>query len=157
MKSQPQFQDVSLVIAGAKGWMDSGLSSVVAESGVQDSIHFLGYVSDVELNALMQVANIFAIVSFVEGFGIPVLEAMTVGTAVVASNTSAIPEVIGGDAFFCDPGNIESISAALTDGLTNTEKAQQFSERGFIKAQTFSWEITIRKIEQALIICKGSQ
>jgi glycosyltransferase involved in cell wall biosynthesis len=156
LKTDPSFSDVSLLIAGARGWMDSGLSEVVEQSGVKDSIRFLGYVSDAELNAMMQCANLFALVSHVEGFGIPVLEAMSVGTPVVTSNTSALPEVIGESAFFCDPSSTDSIAAAIAAGLTETDRAERYRQAGLERSRMFTWDRFVIKIEESLIIIFGS-
>lgn len=136
----PEFHDLHLLIAGAKGWMESDLAHVVENSPVKDRIQFLGYVSDLELNAYLQKANLFALVSHVEGFGIPVLEAMTLGVPVVTSNTSSLPEVAGDCAFYCDPHQPNSIANALILGLTDRELAMQKATAGQDRANRFTWE-----------------
>jgi len=150
LKKDKRMSDVKLLIAGAKGWLDSSVGTTWSESDVKDDIEFLGYVSDLELNALMQKARVFALTSFVEGFGIPALEAMTVGTSVVCSHTSSLPEVCGDCAFYCDPLSPDSIANALLASLTETGEAHSKIEAGIIRSQQFSWNDSVKKLEIAL-------
>jgi glycosyltransferase involved in cell wall biosynthesis len=140
------FNDVRLVIAGASGWMQSDLKSRVESSPAKDFIHFLGYIDDFSLNAYLQNATSFALVSHVEGFGIPVLEAMILGVPVVTSSTSSLPEVAGENAFYCDPSNVESISSALIDSLTEDQKRKEFIAQNLARSKQFTWENAFKKI-----------
>jgi glycosyltransferase involved in cell wall biosynthesis len=149
-KNDNRLSDTKLLIAGAKGWLDSSVGAVWESSAVRDDIEFLGYVTDLELNALMQRAKVFALTSFVEGFGIPVLEAMTVGTPVVSSSTSSLPEVYGDCAFACDPSSSQSIADAIIDALTNEVEARDRAERGLVRSAQFSWNESIKNLEIAL-------
>lgn len=149
-KKDPRLADVQLLIAGAKGWLDTSVGQAWEESPNKGDIQFLGYVSDVELNALMQRAKMFAITSFVEGFGIPPLEAMTVGTPVLSSNTSALPEVCGEFAFYCDPANFRFISDAMVEGLTNEDRRRTYVDGGKARVQDFSWYESVKSLEIAL-------
>lgn len=149
LKKDPRTAGLKLLIAGARGWLDSSIAKDWEESGVKDDIQFLGYVTDLELNALMQEAEVFALPSFVEGFGIPVLEAMTVGTVVVTSDTSSLPEVSGEFAFYCDPSIPESIAQAMLEALTS-EKSAAIAAGGLERSKLFSWEESLNKLEKAL-------
>ena len=150
VKKDPTASDLKLLIAGAKGWLDSSIASVWEASDAKDDIVFLGYVSDLELNVLMQRARVFAFPSFVEGFGIPPLEAMTVGTPVVASNTSSLPEVCGDCVNYCDPADPQSIATAILDLLHNTDKANSLVKCGLERAKQFSWDDSVKKMEIGL-------
>jgi len=77
----------------------------------------LGYVSYEDLNLIMNQASVYCQVSYAEGFGLPVLEAMAVGTPVVAGNTHSLPEICGDTAFFCDPWDLSSIKTAILKAL----------------------------------------
>ena len=149
LKKDGRIADTRLLIAGAKGWLDSTVGVTWEESPAKKDIEFLGYVTDVELNALMQKARVFALTSFVEGFGIPVLEAMTVGTSVVCSNTSSLPEVCGDCAFYCDPALPQSIADALLTAVTNTEVATAKIEAGLERSKQFTWHAAVMVLEEA--------
>ena len=149
LKQNSHMQEVKLLVAGAKGWLDSSVGEVWSNSTAKDDIVFLGYVSDLELNALMQRAKIFVLPSFVEGFGIPALEAMTVGTPIVCSNTSSLPEVCGEFAFYCDPLSPQSIADALLDGMTNESRRRTYIDGGLKRSLQFSWNESVKKLENA--------
>ncbi len=150
LKRDPRMKDLKLLIAGAKGWLDSSVGTTWSASPAKDDIEFLGYVSDLELNVLMQRARAFALTSFVEGFGLPPLEAMTVGTSVIVSKTSSLPEVCGEFAFYCDPTSDESIAKAMTDALTDEVRRKTYMEGGFTRVKDFSWHHSVKKLEIAL-------
>jgi glycosyltransferase involved in cell wall biosynthesis len=136
-------EDLCLLIAGAKGWLQSDLASVASDSEYSDSIKFLGYVPDDDLNLLMQSAQLTAMVSLEEGFGAPVLEAMSVGCPVVVSDCSSLPEVAGECAFYCDPYSVDSIAEAMKDALVNRDKAIELARKGLERANTFTWEASV--------------
>ena len=150
IKESGNFPDLKLLIAGAKGWLDSAVGTAWSNSSAKDDIEFLGYVSDLELNVLMQRARAFVLTSFVEGFGLPPLEAMTVGTPVVVSNTSSLPEVCGDFAFYCDPSSDESIAKAMTDALTDEDRRKSYIDGGLTWSKEFSWHDSVKKLEIAL-------
>ncbi len=86
---------LQLVIAGQKGWLTDDLFALVKESGLTESVHFTGYVSDDELRALYSSCKAFVYPSLYEGFGLPPLEAMACGAPVIASRIPSITEVVG--------------------------------------------------------------
>lgn len=150
LKQENQFPDLKLLIAGAKGWLDSAVAQQWEASPVKNDIEFLGYVSDLELNALLQKAKHFAFPTYVEGFGIPPLEAMAAGTPVVSSNTSALPEVCGDCAEYCDPSDPSSIANAMSKLLLDSELRGRLSQCGFKQVQKFSWDESVKKLVFAL-------
>jgi glycosyltransferase involved in cell wall biosynthesis len=84
-------------------------------------------------------ASIFAFPSLDEGFGMPVLEAMRAGVAVVAANRSAIPEVCGGAAQLVDALDTEALASALLGLAKDETKREEMERRGQSRAQQFSW------------------
>lgn len=144
------FPNHQLLIAGAKGWLDSPIVKVLENCKHADRIKMLGYISDLELNALIQKAELFALVSYVEGFGLPVLEAMTVGTPVLTSSTSSLPEVAGELAFYCDPASVKSIAEGLIEGLTNRESRVRFASEGKARAAEFTWKAVADRVVIAI-------
>jgi glycosyltransferase involved in cell wall biosynthesis len=136
-----------LLLAGAVGWdEEETLRAIAAHDGL---VRHLGYVPDVELPALYRGADVVSYVSLYEGFGLPVLEAMGCGAAVVASDTSALPEV-GGDAVrYVDPTDVESIRAGLAALLADRGERSRLGRRAAVRAREFSWE---RTAEQTLAV-----
>jgi len=113
--------------------------------GLSNQVHFLTSVNNTDLVAFYNVADLFVLVSFYEGFGLPVLEAMACGTPVIATQTTAIGEVTGEGGFCVDPQNTPQITAAIDQILHNTNLRQQLIERGHQWRQRFSWQQTARK------------
>jgi glycosyltransferase involved in cell wall biosynthesis len=110
-----------------------------------DGITLMGSVSESELLALYSCADALLYPSLFEGFGLPVLEAMACGTPVIASSTSAIPEVAGDAAILVDPANASRIAAALHRLLEDGSYRSELSRRGIAQAARFSWQETARR------------
>ena len=108
-------------------------------------VSLLGWVTDEELVALYRGAIALVFPSFREGFGLPVLEAMTCGTPVIASSTTSVPEVAGNAALLVDPRDAEALARAIARVLTNSELADALRRRGWRRAAEFSWERTARQ------------
>ncbi len=140
-----------LVVVGALGW-ETGPTLAALESLGGDAIR-LGYVSDAELAELYRRCAVFCFPSLGEGFGLPVLEAMAAGAAVLTSNTSSLPEV-GGDAVaYADPRDVGSIARELRGLLEDERRRAELGRRAVERAATFSWErfaeIVMRTLRQA--------
>jgi glycosyltransferase involved in cell wall biosynthesis len=141
MKDQPQLTH-HLVLAGKDTWFGGKVREAARESGMGSRIHFTGFVSDDDLLQLYNACECFAFPSFYEGFGIPVLEAMACGRAVICSNTSAIPEVADGAALLFNPENSEQMIRALADVLKDSELRARMERLGLKRASFFSWRKT---------------
>ena len=126
-----------LVVVGAAGWQTQ--ESIAALRGLGDRAQLLGHVSDGELASLYRRCAVFCYPSLGEGFGLPVLEAMAAGAAVVTSDVPALREV-GGDAVqYTDPHDVDSIAEALLRVLNDPEYRAALGERGRQRASGFSW------------------
>ncbi len=99
-----------------------------------------------DLIGLYSMAEAFVFPSWIEGFGIPVIEAMTCGAPVIASDRGAIPEVTGGAALLADAEDDEAFAQHLTLVVGNPAEAQRLRERGFARAAQFSWHSTAQQI-----------
>lgn len=108
----------------------------------EGSVRFLGPVPDEDLPALYNIARLLAFPSLVEGFGMPILEAMACGTPVVASNRGALAEVGGDAALWVDPEDEESIASGIEQVLTGEALAVKLKHAGLERASRFRWEDT---------------
>lgn len=130
----------TLILAGKSGWNNEELVETIAQSSAANRIQLRGYISAEEKIRLMQKCAVFVFPSLWEGFGLPVLEAMSVGAPVLTSNISALPE-IGGDAvYYCDPNSIQSIQDGLQQLLDDEQLRQKLSKKARQRAEQFSWQ-----------------
>jgi len=129
-----------LVLAGGKGWLEDDLEDFVTRLGIAHKVEFLGYVSDEELNWLYRNCFAFIYPSLYEGFGLPVLEAMSQGAASIVSNVTSMPEVGGEAAHYVDPLKEKEIVEAICLLAENTEYRQKLKNLAFRQAQKFSWQ-----------------
>ncbi len=135
-----------LVIGGSLGWLYEETLHLAETIDVADDIIFLGYVSEEDLPALYTLADIFALVSFYEGFGLPVLEAMACGTPVVGSNRSSMPEIIGDTGLLVSPHDTEAIADAFVTLLRDKELTADLAIRGHERARLFNWRSTAEQL-----------
>lgn len=121
--------DARLVLVG-RGEQESRLRSTVADLGISDAVTFAGFREDIP--ALMRAFDCFALTSRWEGFGLVFLEAMAASTPVVASDASAIPEIVsdGETGYLVEPGDVEGFAHAIGDLLSNPNRAASFGSAG---------------------------
>ncbi len=137
--------DLDLVIAGKSAWGSASLRARIAAQGLESQVRLPGYIAGTDLPALYGGASVFVLPSLAEGFGMPLLEAMACGIPVIASNTTALPEVYGDAAFGFDPTSTEALVAALERVLNDEVLRADLVARGFKRAARFGWEETARK------------
>ena len=118
------------------------MKGLVVDYGIEDSVKFLGGVSNEVLMELFRKSIVFVFPSLLEGFGLPPLEAMGVGVPVIASNAPAIPEVCGDAAKYFEPGNVEDLHDAMLHLLNDSTERKRLAKRGELVASSFSWEKT---------------
>lgn len=147
--------DLPLVIAGQKAWMwEEDLAALAVRNGLEKRVRILGYVDREWIPYLYESAYCTIFPSLYEGFGLPVLEAMTLGCPVVCSRSSSLPEV-GGDAVeYVDPLDTDSIAGGMERLLNDRPYRDSLAVRGREQAKRFSMERYTAKIallyEQAL-------
>jgi glycosyltransferase involved in cell wall biosynthesis len=139
-----------LVVVGALGWETGETLSALRSLGERCTM--LGYVSDAALAELYRRCAVFCFPSLGEGFGLPVLEAMAVGAAVLTSNVSSLPEVGGEAVEYADPHDVASIAAALGRMLGDEPRRAELGRRAQARAQEFTWE---RFAERVLEVLRG--
>jgi len=150
LTQSPEVNDLSLVIAGKKGWLYESIFQQTAELGLGSRVIFPGYVKSDDLSALMSAAVAFVLPSLYEGFGLPAWEAMACGTPVVCSNVSALPEVVGAAALLVDPVDVPGLAEALRRIVTDGALRRELRQRGFEQASRFSWERCAREVLDVL-------
>jgi glycosyltransferase involved in cell wall biosynthesis len=138
MRARPELPH-HLVLAGKDTWFAPRVHKAAQKSGYADRIHFTGFVQDEDLVQLYNACDVFAFPSFYEGFGLPVLEAMACGRAVICSNTSALPEVADAAGLLFDPYSRDEIARALLDLLLDGELRARTERLGLQRAALFSW------------------
>lgn len=138
-------KDFFLVIAGAKGWLNSDIPGLVKDLGISGGVRFTGYIDNNDIASVYSGAAVFVYPSLYEGFGLPILEAMSCGTPVVTSNTSSMPEVAGDAAELVPPSDTGEIAAALERVLENAGLRMEMREKGLKRASMFSWERCARE------------
>jgi glycosyltransferase involved in cell wall biosynthesis len=147
VKTSQTGEDVSLVLVGAKGWFYDEIFQLVQELALEERVRFPGYAPDAELPAWYRAASGFVYPSLMEGFGLPLLEAMACGTPVLCSAAPSLREVAG-DAALTVPlgdetGDGSAAMAALADGLEqlmeDAELQRTLRQRGLARAARFSW------------------
>ncbi len=134
-----------LVVIGMKGWKNEKMLATVKELRLEKDVIFQGFVTNEELRLFYNLAEAFVFPSYYEGFGFPILEAMSCGTPVITSNTSSCPEVAGDAAVLIDPHSPDALAQALTKVLGHIEIRRQLREKGLQRAQQFSWHSTAQQ------------
>jgi glycosyltransferase involved in cell wall biosynthesis len=129
-----------LLLAGGPGWGDLRLAKLADELDLRSSVRPVGFVDPGEQALWYNAATLFAYPSRYEGFGIPPLEAMACGTAVVASNRSSLPEVVGDAGVLVDPDDPHQFAAAILRLLRDEDLREELAARGIERARRFSWD-----------------
>lgn len=137
--------DYQFVISGGKGWKNELLYQLLQKLNLDDYLVFTGYVPEEDLPALYQGAEAFVYPSFYEGFGLPVLEAMSSGTPVITSNTSSLPEVAGDAAILVNPGEIFDLYEAMESVISKPSLREELKLKGLKQSKKFSWEKTAQQ------------
>jgi glycosyltransferase involved in cell wall biosynthesis len=134
--------DTQLVLPGAPTEYEVKLRAVALRLGVSHQVSFPGWVSELELEGLYRIAECFAMPSELEGFGLPVLEAMSRGVPVACSNRSALPEVAGDAAIFFDPDDLSAVTSSLARLLSDRMLRERLILAGRERSRRFSWTAT---------------
>jgi glycosyltransferase involved in cell wall biosynthesis len=138
-----------LVLIGQKGWHHQPIFAAIEASPWKSQIHHLNYLSDELVALFYSQADVFVYPSHYEGFGLPVLEAMTLGAPVITSNTSSLPEVAGDAALFVNPDNPMDLVDAILQIISDSNLRRELIEKGHERAKLFSWERTARETLKA--------
>ncbi|MEM7802165.1 MAG: glycosyltransferase family 1 protein, partial [Chloroflexota bacterium] len=144
---QLNLPDVHLILAGGKGWFFDQIFAIVERLGLENRVHFIGYVQDAHLPLLYAAADLFVFPSYYEGFGMPIVEAMACGTPVIASDASAMPEAIGGAGLMFQADSTEELAESMLTVLDNAEQAAKMRRVVLVQARQFSWKTAAKETE----------
>jgi len=137
-KKQYNF-DKKLVLIGRMAWKNEKLNNISNSISCKDDIVFLGQVSHDDLPKYVASSIALTYVSLFEGFGIPILEAMSCNIPVITSNRSSMPEVGGDAAYYVDPNDVKSIVDAMYELSTNEVLRKEMIQKGQKRVRSFSW------------------
>ena len=144
--AHPTYQNLKLVIIGDELSEHPELRHTVLRTRMQTDVRFLGFLPQEILRIFYQSAEVFVFPSLHEGFGLPPLEAMSMGTPVVTSNVSSLPEVVGDAAVTVHPENVFDIARGIQLALTDEVLRAQLRERGRQQIQRFSWDRSVDRV-----------
>jgi len=147
-----QYPGLTLVIVGKRGWLYEEIIAAPKKYGVDGRVKFLDYVPDNDLPPLYKNAVCFALPSLYEGFGLPVLEAMSCGCPVLVSKTSSLPEIAGKAGVYVEPEDIQSITSGLVKVIEEKTKpeGEQRIKFGLAQAKEFTWEKAAKQVLKTL-------
>lgn len=129
-----------LVIVGGRGWKSTGFYKKLNKHVYKQDVIIPGYIPREELPVLYSMALAFIYPSLYEGFGFPVLEAMSCGTPVITSNASSLPEVGGKAALYFDPNSVDDLVEKMDLIYQDEALREDLKEKGFEQSSKFSWE-----------------
>jgi glycosyltransferase involved in cell wall biosynthesis len=141
-----RYKNLKLIIIGDELSKHQYLRLTVIRSGVQQDVRFFGFVPYPILRVFYQSAALFAFPSLYEGFGLPPLEAMANRTAVIASNSSSLPEVLDDAAVLVNPENVFDIARGMKSILLDDVLRQNLIEKGIEQVAKFSWKVAAQKV-----------
>ena len=136
-------KDYKLVIAGFKGWENERIKEILEKE--RENIFYMGYLDDLHLAFLYNLAFCFIYPSLYEGFGIPPLEAMACKTPVITSKVASMPEVCKDAALYIDPRNEDSLRKEILRVIENDKIREALIEKGYNRSKEFTWENSFKK------------
>ncbi|MCK4891106.1 MAG: glycosyltransferase family 4 protein [Candidatus Pacebacteria bacterium] len=146
-----QATSYKLILVGKRGFGFAEIKKAIQKSSHKDNIVLKGYISEEEKEELYKKADLFVLPSLYEGFGLPILEAMSYGVPIICSDASSLPEIAGDAALLIDPDNIEEIAEAINKVFRDDDLKKKMIKTGFENVRRFSWEKcareTIKKVK----------
>ncbi len=132
--------DLGLVLAGPEGWGSADLHRAIDAARARARVVITGWVDGATLAGLLRAASVLAYPSLYEGFGYPPLQAMTLGTPVVATRAGAVEEVVDDAALLVAPRDPEALAQAISSVLDSEDTAASLRARGLVRAAAFDWD-----------------
>jgi len=145
LRKEKEFKSYKLVLAGPKGWLWKKIIQAAKNSPFSQDIIFTGPILRHERVYIYNLAHLFVYPSFLEGFGLPPLEAMASGVPVISSNRSSLPSVVGQGGILIDPYRIEELVWAMKEILKDKNLYLYLRSQGIKQAERFSWQKTAQQ------------
>lgn len=143
LEKNKNIDDLVLVLAGPSGWLMEEMFASIKNAGkYKDKIILTGFIDDNDINMIYNSAYAFIFPSLAEGFGLPVLEALSCGVPTISSNSTSLPEVYGNSALSFNPTNKKELIDAMEKMYFDNNLRQELIEKGFNQAKKFSWDKT---------------
>jgi len=139
-------EKMKLVIVGGKGWGKVNLLDMITQLDLTEHVKVLGRVDDMALATLYANAQFLVMPSLYEGFGLPLVEAMSYGTPVLTANNSSMPEVAGNAGLLVDALDVESIADGLQEMITNNRLRERLAKNAKLNVSRFSWDNSAKKL-----------
>ena len=160
-KNEEKFEDYKLVIIGKKeGFItaDKEIFKILeANPNLKNKVLFTDYVENEDLPLIYNLANIFVLPSFYEGFGLPPLEAMASGTPAIVSNLASLPEICGEAAYYVNPHNINELADGIYKVLNDSKLQNELIRKGLERIKLFNWEQTAEKLINIILATKNTK
>jgi glycosyltransferase involved in cell wall biosynthesis len=132
-----------LVVLGKKSGFitsDKSVFKYIEKENITSAVFFTDYIKDEFVSSIYKNAQLLVFPSLYEGFGLPLIEAMTVGTPVLSSNSASLPEIGGTSAIYFNPTNVKELTTKIELLLTNKALQKTYIEKGIEHVKKFSWE-----------------
>ena len=149
LRSQGQLEGKKLVIIGKDGFNSQVIYDFVSASPFKDEVVFTGYLKDEDLPKYYAGAAIMLYLSFFEGFGLPVLEAMSCATPIICSNTSCFPEIVEELDVMVNPMDVNATEEKIKKILDSPEYYDEISSKCYEKSQKYTWEESAKEYHKA--------
>ncbi|MBS7283459.1 MAG: glycosyltransferase family 4 protein, partial [Prevotella sp.] len=155
LRTQGKLEGKKLVIIGKDGFNSKVIYDFVDASSFKNEVVFTGYLKDEDLPKYYAGASIMLYLSFFEGFGLPVLEAMSCGTPVICSNTSCFPEIVEELDVMVDPKDVKGVEDKIERIILDGQYSLKLAEKCYEKSLKYSWEETAKIYHEAFAkMCK---
>jgi glycosyltransferase involved in cell wall biosynthesis len=147
--------ELRLVLAGGSGWKNDELEVAISTGGVASRVLRTGYLGDNDIPALLRRAAAVAYPAFVEGFGLPVLEALACGAPLVTSENTAMSEITGDAALLVEPSDVDGLADALSTLISGGEEVARRRRHGIERAAGYTWELSAARHVEAYRLAAG--
>jgi glycosyltransferase involved in cell wall biosynthesis len=142
--------NTKLLVVGEKMWWNKEIKATFEKMKFQDEVVFTGRLNPETLKNVIGSAIALTYVSYFEGFGIPIIEAFRMGTPVITSSVTSMPEIANDAAILVDPFNAQQIANAMAEIISNNNLRESLIEKGKIRSQLFSWDKTAENLWKSL-------